>query len=343
MEAKRPQKLEEYVGQQHLKEQIKRGVVASKRLHDAFGHTLLTGPAGCGKTSLAQVIANEMEVDFVPLLGSSIRNADELREVFSTRLNAEGYINNDLNPKIPEAIKPTVVFIDEIHNLPLRIRETLYGPMEDRIYWEEETNPWSGRTAKIKSWVPRWTLIGATTKEGSLEKPFLDRFKYSWKVERYTDQECVIFVERASADFKIGKAAIYEIARRSRGTARTAIQLTSRCIDFAMGAKTTPREITITTVGEAFESMRINEDGLTVVDFAILSYLHKCWVPIGVSALASALEEDPKSIEKVYEPFLVVKGLMQRTPRGRVITEQGARYLKTRGLASIHTKRTHGD
>lgn len=322
---------------------------ASKERGEAFGHTLLTGFAGCGKTSLAAVIAAEMQVDFVPLFASSITKPTDLKEILRTRLNSDGYVFDEPEPKIPSEIKPTIIFIDEIHNLPLKVRETLYTVMEDRTYDEEETNPWNKRKTVSKTWVPKFTLIGATTREGVLEKPFLDRFKYTFKVEKYTDAECEFFVQTTinkAAEklhtLTISPEAKAGIARRSRGTARTTIQLTERCIDYFIGSGL-DGEIKEDLITKAFRDMKIDSNGLNYIDYRILLYLHKCYRPIGVKGIATALEETTDSIEKNYEPHLVSKGLIMRTPNGRVISEDGVKYLRDRNLIKFDNKRVMKD
>lgn len=332
MTAVRPQTLKELHGQSHLKKQIELAVAASKLRHDPVGHILLTGPAGCGKTTIANIVANERGVDFVPIIATAIKSEDDLKEILASQLNREGYSNTNPEPINPNAIKPTVLFIDEIHNLKRKLYETLYTVLEDRIYWEEETDPWSGRKQKLKAWVPKFTLVGATTREGSLDKPFLDRFRYRWKLKRYTTVECIKFVLDTLSQNKIkGDAAVaMEVARRSRGVARIAINLTQQCIDVAV-AKGSDR-LTVEMVSEYFELKGIDWFGLEDIDRQILEYLNSTCKPIGVAAIAAFLEESKESIEQHYEPFLVSQGYMGRTPRGRAITEKGREYLDYKGI-----------
>jgi len=290
----------------------------------------------CGKTSFASILARERGVGFVDVLAASISSINDLREILRTKLNVDGYVIDDPEPVEPEKIKPTVLFIDEIHRLKIQLREALYSVMEDRIYYDERKNPWSRRATPVKTWVPKFTLIAATTAEGLLEKPFLDRFENKWKVERYTDEQCEHFVRRAVDAFKvkvnIDPEAITNIARRARGTARIAIQLTNNVLKICLGMNSKLVKITSAHVDRAFEQLKIDAEGLTAIDYRILEYLNKNFRPCGLNSIASALEEARDSIENVYEPFLVAKGFVQRTPSGRVITEPGTEYLRKLGI-----------
>ena len=341
----RPKKLENYVGQEHLKIQISRAIQASKYKNEAFGHTLFTGASGCGKTSISAVIASEMGVNFEPVFATSITKPDDIKEILRSKLNQDGYSHDNPEPIIPSAIKPTVLFIDEIHNLSLKVRETLYTVMEDRVYWEEDKNPWNGKKQTRKTWVPKFTLIGATTREGILEKAFLDRFRYIFKIEKYTPKECESFVinalenvKKTVKDLAIEPNAITQIAMRSRGVARTAIHLTERCIDHLIGSNC-GFQLTEEITKDAFKTMHIDELGLTPADYKILIYLAKCFRPTGLASLASFLEELPASIESKYEPHLLSSGYMIRTPQGRVISESGFDLLKKKGLIKQETRR----
>lgn len=334
MTAVRPQTLKELHGQSHLKKQIELAVTAAKIKNEAVGHILLTGPAGCGKTTIANIIANERGVDFFSVIATAIKSENDLKEILASQLNRDGYSETDPEPINPKDIKPTVLFIDEIHNLPRKLYETLYTVLEDRIYWEEQENPWSGRKQKLKAWVPKFTLIGATTREGTLDKPFLDRFRYRWKLKRYTRGECVKFVldTLKQNDIKIGdpQAAI-DIARRSRGTARIAIQLTQQCVDLAVARRSSV--LTSDMVNEYFDLAGIDWWGLGDIDRRLLIYLSSTTKPMGVAALGAFLEESKDSIEQHYEPFLVSEGYLGRTPRGRALTEKGMEYLEYNNLS----------
>lgn len=337
----RPQTLGDLHGQDHLKAQIRLAVDAAKARYDAVGHVLLTGPAGCGKTTIAGILAHERGVNFYPVIATSIKDENDLKEILASQLNADGYRKDNPEPVNPEIIKPTVVFIDEIHNLKRKVYETLYTVMEDGVYWEERKNPWSGRSQKVKTWVPRFTLVGATTREGDLEKPFLDRFRYRWKLKRYTVQECLKFVVDTLTQNKIGvddPAAIFGIAQRARGTARIAIQLTQQCIDVCIARRLT--HLTKAVVDEFFALAGIDEKGMTELDRKILMYLYIANRPIGVKAIAAYVEESTASIENHYEPYLVSMGYIGRTPRGRAITEAGVKYLQKAKLVNgVDTRR----
>lgn len=345
----RPLSIDEFVGQEQVKEQARAIVGAAKLLNEPIGHTLLTGPAGLGKTSFAGILAKEREVDFVPLFSSSLRTVNDMREILRSRLNDKGYVRNNPEPRVPSDIRPTVLFIDEVHRVPKIVRESLYTVMEDRVYWDEEKSPWSGRKEIRKTWVPKFSLIVATTNEGSLEKPFLDRFENHWKFSRYTPVECQQFVTRAIKSFpvqvEIQEDAIENIGNRARGTARVAINLTRAIATTAIGRQQSKDKLVIDNAltSDIFEKMGIDENGLIKIDYDILKYLAECYRPTGIKAIAAALEEDASSIERIYEPFLVSQSLVQRTPSGRVITQAGIEYLRKRKLVPPSTRRYIGE
>lgn len=334
MTAVRPQRLAELHGQSHLKKQIELAVKAAIERQEEVGHILLSGPSGCGKSTVANIIANERGVSCFSVIGTSIKTEDDLKEILAGQLNRDGYSETNPEPINPKDIKPTVLFIDEIHNLKRKVYETLYTVMEDRIYWEEETNAWSGRKKKQKAWVPKFTLIGATTREGSLEKPFFDRFRYHWRVSRYTETECMKFVMDTLKQNSIkvkDPTVIVDIAKRSRGTARVAIQLTQQCIDVAVARKSPYLEKAM--VHEYFELAGIDQFGLTDIDRKILMLLNSTSKPVGVAAIAAFLEETKESLEQHYEPYLSAQGFIGRSPRGRAITEKGQEYLQYMNLS----------
>lgn len=292
-------------------------------------------------TTIASILANERKVDFFPVIATAIKNSNDLVEIFETQLSMEGYAKHSPAPLDPKQIRPTVLFIDEIHNLKRKIYETLYTVMEDRIYWADEKDAWSGRDMKEKRWVPKFTLVGATTREGDLEKPFLDRFRYRWKLSRYSVSECLKFVLNTLESNKIkadNPNTIRAIACRARGTARNAIQLTQQCIDVCRAEN--KDILTHEMVEYYFKLSNIDEYGLTDIDRKILKYLYDAYRPIGIKAIASFVEENPLSIENHYEPYLVSLQFIGRTPRGRAITAKGIEYLRKSKLIP-DSKRTY--
>lgn len=337
---KRPQNLSEVQGQEEAKKILRIAIDAAIAKNEAVGHVLLLGPSGCGKTTLAQAIAAERKVDCFSVIATSLKSEKDIKEVLASKLNAEGYTQNNPEPIEPDKVKPTIIFIDEIHNLPRKVYETLYTVMEDRIYWDERKSAWGNRSEKVKMWVPKFTLVGATTREGDLEKPFLDRFTYRVRIRRYTDAECVKFVANTLEYNKIKledpKIAL-SIAKRARGTARVAIQLTLQCIDMCIAQSTSI--LTQKIVNDYFAICGIDEFGLGEIDRGILTYMNSADRPIGIAAIASFLQETKSSIEAHYEPFLVEKGLMGRTPGGRVITHKGKEYLAYKRLDNTLDKR----
>lgn len=334
----RPKTLKEFHGQDELKPQIELAIEVAKKTREAVGHILISGQSGLGKTSLAQVVANERGVDSISVLSTSVRTQADILGLFES-LNSDGYVNDSPDPVEPENIKPTVLFIDEIHRLPIKICEQLYSAMEDRTCIEERKDPWSKAVRKVVVWVPKFTLIGATTHEGLLPKPFLNRFKYHWKVKPYSVEECKFFAAQffKSQSLSYDEDALTSVAIRSRGTARVAVLLSSQVADvFILSGK---KNITGTEVEEIFAMLDVDTDGLREMDRKILVYLHKSYRPTGIQALASAIGEEPESVETHYEPYLVQKGFIMRTPGGRIITEDGVEYLRKKGVIQHEGRR----
>ena len=305
----RPKYLKDYIGQTKVKEMVDIYIKAAKKRDEPIDHTLLYGPPGLGKTTLAQIIANEMGVDITITSGPAIEKTGDLAGLLTQ-------------------LKPgEVLFIDEIHRLPRYVEEMLYSAMEDYsldiVVGKEQTS----RTIRVDL-VP-FTLIGATTRYGDLSSPLRDRFGVVERLEYYTINDLKDIVIRTAKiyDCKIDEEAAYELARRSRGTPRIANRLFRRIRDFAsiLGDGT----ITLDITKKALDKLGINPDGL---DFRDLKYLRGIVEnfkggPVGLDALSQTIGEESSTIEDVYEPYLLQEGYIQRTPRGRIATEKTYKLL----------------
>ncbi|MDE5586825.1 MAG: Holliday junction branch migration DNA helicase RuvB [Bacilli bacterium] len=313
----RPDTISEYIGQEDVKQNIKVYIESAKMRDEALDHVLLYGPPGLGKTTLANIIANELGVNLRTASGPSIEKPGDLAAILST-----------LEPN-------DVLFIDEIHRMPSYIEEILYPAMED--YALDIIFGGEGNSRSIRINLPKFTLVGATTRIGDLTSPLRDRFGIISKLQYYTDEELSKIVERTSRVLQvpIEKEAAKELASRSRGTPRIANRLFKRVRDFALveGNGIIDLEITKKALGR----LKIDERGLDEVDHQLLlAIIHKFnGGPVGIESIASAIGEEVTTIEDVYEPYLLQQGFLKRTPRGRVVTHLAYEHLKIEYQNSI--------
>ena len=296
----RPRRLDKFVGQQELKEHLGIVLEAAKRRGQAADHLLLAGPPGLGKTSMAGIVAAEMGVHLHITSGPALERAGDLAAIL-TKLD-----DGD------------VLFIDEIHRLSRVVEEILYPAMED---FQLDIVVGKGPAASsIRLTLPRFTLIGATTRTGMITGPLRDRFGLVARLDYYSDDELELIVRRAAGilDVEIASAGAWEIARRSRGTPRIANRLLRRVRDYAevRGDGT----ISESTAHEGLRIFGVDDRGLDKVDRAILTAICRQFSggPVGLSTLAISVGEQPETVEDMYEPFLIQQGMLARTPRGRV-------------------------
>ena len=311
----RPQSLSEYIGQASAKEMLDVYIQAALKRNESLDHVLLYGPPGLGKTTLAQIIANELGTSLKVISGPSIERSGDLAAVLST-LN-EG----------------DVLFIDEIHRLPRYVEEVLYSAMEDYvldIMVGKDSN-----TKSIRVDLPPFTLVGATTRFGDLSAPLRDRFGVVLRLEYYTLEELKMIVNRTAGVYgtEIDAEALEELASRSRGTPRIANRLFRRVRDFA-DVKNEGR-ITLHICTEALSKLGIDKNGLDYTDHRYLKAIIHTFKggPVGVESIAATISEEVSTIEDVYEPYLLQEGYIKRSSRGRVATEKayeelGIPYLK---------------
>lgn len=305
----RPQKLDDYIGQSKVKETLKIYIEAAKLRGDALDHVLFYGPPGLGKTTLAGIIANEMGVHLKVTSGPAIEKPGEMAAILN---NLE---EGDL------------LFVDEIHRLNRQVEEVLYPAMED---FAIDIVIGKGATARsIRLDLPHFTLVGATTRAGLLTAPLRDRFGVVHHLEFYTERELETIILRSAQvlGVEIEPKGALELARRSRGTPRLANRLLKRVRDFAQ-VKYNGR-ITEEIADFALDLLEVDRYGLDQTDRLILNTMIEKFTggPVGLDTLAAAIGEDAGTIEDVYEPYLIKRGFINRTPRGRVVTELGYEHL----------------
>ncbi len=305
----RPRTLNEYIGQDKVKENLKIYIDAAKRRNESLDHVLLYGPPGLGKTTLSGIIAAEMGVDIRVTSGPAIEKQGDLAALL-TNLN-----DGD------------VLFIDEIHRLSRQVEEILYPAMEDHAIDIIIGKGPSARSIRLD--LPNFTLVGATTRAGQLSAPLRDRFGVVLRLELYTPEQLADIVKRSASilGIEIDPDGAMDIAARSRGTPRIANRLLKRARDFAevMGNGVITRE----TADLALSRMEIDQLGLDNIDRQILRTMIQNYNggPVGLDTLAAAVGEDSSTIEDVYEPYLMQIGFLSRTPRGRIVTPAGYRHL----------------
>jgi Holliday junction DNA helicase RuvB len=305
----RPRRLEEFVGQTKLKEQLAVAIEAAKARGDALDHVLLAGPPGLGKTSLAQIVAAELGVPFVGTAGPALERKGDIASFLTS-----------LEPR-------SVFFVDEIHRLPRALEETFYPAMEDRRL---PITVGAGAGARVVTLeLPPFTLIGATTRAGLLTTPLRDRFGIPARLEHYSTEELAAIVVRAARilEVSLDEGGAHAIASRSRGTPRIANRLLKRTRDYAevRGAGT----VTAAVAHDALGMLEVDELGLDRLDRAILRAICEKFAggPVGLSTLSVAVGEERDTIEDVYEPYLLQLGMLKRTARGRIATEHAYAHL----------------
>ena len=307
--ALRPKDLSEFIGQERVRQQIDVLLSAARHRKSSADHILLSGPPGLGKTTLALILASEMDTPIRITSGPAITHAGDLAAILSSLMEGE------------------ILFLDEIHRLPRPAEELLYFAMED-VRVDVVVGKGPGATA-IPLQLPHFTLVGATTRAGLLPSPLRDRFGFTAHLDFYNEDEIARVLERSARllNLSIDIAAIAEIAGRSRGTPRIANRLLRRVRDYAQVREA--EGLSHEDAKAALEMYEVDEMGLDRLDRAVLLALVERFNggPVGLSTLAIAVGEETETVESVAEPFLVRNGFMARTPRGRIATPQGWRHV----------------
>jgi Holliday junction DNA helicase RuvB len=323
--ALRPRQLDEYVGQQKVREQLSIFIEAARGRGEPLDHVLLFGPPGLGKTTLSHIIAREMGVTMHQTSGPVLEKKGDLAALLT-----------NLEPR-------DVLFIDEIHRLSAVLEETLYSAMEDYAIDIMIGEGPGARSVKLD--LPPFTLVGATTRAGMLTNPLRDRFGIVARLEFYTDDELARIVTRSAGllNVAIDETGALEIARRARGTPRIANRLLRRVRDYA--EVKSGGQVTAAVADQALRMLDVDPQGLDVMDRKLLSAILEKFSggPVGVDNLAAAISEERETIEDVIEPFLIQQGYVQRTSRGRVATARAYRHFGLVPPAAMGTAELFGD
>lgn len=306
----RPLYLKEFLGQKKLKENLEIFIGAAKNRGDVLDHALFYGPPGLGKTTLAQIISHEMGVGFKGTAGPVITKSGDLAAILTNLQQGD------------------VLFIDEIHRLNKNVEEVLYAAMED---FKLDIIIGEGPAARaIKIDLPKFTLVGATTRIGLIANPLKDRFGIPLRISFYSENELeqIIIRDAKILKIKIAEKAAQEIAKRSRGTPRIAIRLLKRVRDFASHAG--EDTISLETADYALKCLEIDALGLDSLDYRYLKFIAKNYRggPVGIETIAAAIGEEKDTIEDTVEPYLIQQGFVEKTPRGRILTDEIIRHLK---------------
>jgi holliday junction DNA helicase RuvB len=307
--ALRPRRIDEFVGQDRIKEQLALLVDGARARGETVDHLLFSGPPGLGKTTLAGIVSNELGVGFQPTSGPALDRPGDLAAILTNLEEGD------------------VLFVDEIHRMPRAVEEVLYPALED---FKLDVVLGKGPSARsIRLDLPRFTLVGATTRPGRITLPLRERFGFSPRLDYYSVDDLRAIVHRSAGilGVRIEEDGTHEIARRSRGTPRVANRLLRRVRDFAEVRH--DGNVTSDVARAGLELFEVDEQGLDKLDLSILSTVVEKFGggPVGLSTLSAAVGEETDTIEDVVEPYLLQLGLLQRTPRGRVATERAYRHL----------------
>ncbi len=313
----------ELIGHERTKQQLRISTLSAGKLNLAPPHILFSGAPGCGKTSMARRLAEQADYEFVMAQPNDMKGYDEVQRV----LQLLDHSNYDERGNRIGPIRPTILFFDEIHNMPLKGQETLGIAMENFVIEAKK----SGQAI----WLPYFTVVGATTLAGKLSKPFLDRFKLRFTFEPYNMEEMAQIIKVHSQRLKapMSPLGLKAIAKRSRGTPRIAVGFVERVRDKMIAISSEFAKLPL--ILSVFDDLGIDEEGLTRVERKILSALFEAGIPVGLDNLSIITEEDKKTISESAEPFLIRKGYILKSGKGRIITQKGIDYIQQQGYGKL--------
>lgn len=316
----RPRNLKEFVGQEKIKENLSVFMRAAKQRKEPIEHALLYGPPGIGKTTLAHIIANEMGANIRVTSGPAIERAGDLGSILTNLEDGD------------------ILFIDEIHRLPRTVEEVLYPSMEEFLLDIVVGKGPAARTLRLE--LPRFSIIGATTRASLLSAPLRDRFGITYRLDFYADDDVGKIISRSAKilGIEITNDAVKEIAKRARRTPRVANRLLKRVRDFAQVQSL--NKISLDVASVSLQRLEIDNLGLDLIDRRILETVIEKFNggPVGINTIAAATSEERDTIEEIYEPFLLQVGFLARTPRGRVVTESAYRHLGVEPPTDLQSK-----
>lgn len=320
----RPTTLGGFIGQSQLKSIVHIAVTASRKSNEPVSHALLSGPPGLGKTTMAQIIAKERGVGFLTVAADALTDSMSVRRMLAD-VSYDGY---DAKGQVTGNILPTVVFLDEAHRLPRQGQELLYSALEDRVVEVIAKNPLTGRTEAKREWVPKFTLIAATSRPADLTTAFRDRLRLHLQFEPYPFEDSYNIARGTLAKLRLraGETAWGAIARRGRGVPRKIVAICEMVRDVVIMRNGC--YITESVLGEAFTALNIDPIGLTRQEVRVLGHLAQSGKPVGIRTIADLLGEDERAVETSVEPYLISSGLITRTAKGRVLTEVGLQHLR---------------
>jgi Holliday junction DNA helicase RuvB len=322
---------DELIGNEDVKLQLRIASKAALLNNTSIPHIVFAGAPGCGKTSMSKALAEMIGHDFLKVPAEGLKSTKDVMEVMD-QLCFDGY---DKYGNVTGRTRPSIIFFDEVHNMPLKGQEVLGIAMEE--WYVATKNNYTGVVSNV--WMPRFTIIGATTLLGKLSKPFRDRFKMTFYFETYSEEEIFLVVKKHAelSGIHISDGAIKSIASRSRGTPRIAVSLLERARDAATVAES--EEVSADLAEAVFRIMGIDRSGLMKNDIKILKALFDNGAPIGIDTLSILVNEQTSSVESNIEPFLIQRGLILRTGKGRLITQRGIEYLQENGIVEAQKGR----